>query len=176
MAATQTPLPVASLQPLNWMEVGEPPSAIDEWRAARLRKLGPVTSALMGVFIAGIAGYAGVLLWPGALTWSFEGKAELFLATALPVGIVEFFAMLWLLAWVAKASELHVRRVATSEGKLHVEMLTGRSNEWPLTRVGVSNDPVAGGWHSVMMAAGRASVVFYVPPLVAASIRSASGQ
>jgi hypothetical protein len=168
-----TPAPHTSAPPLYWIEVGEPPVEVDEWRAARLRKVRLISSVSGGVLLGGLAGFAGVTVWPGAMTWSFRTEAGLFLSIAIPVGIFEFFFSRWFLGWYARVSVLHVRRLAIFDGKLHIEQVSGRTSQWPLKQIWVSKDPVGGGWYSVGLAAGRASLSIYVPPLVAAAIATA---
>lgn len=166
-------LPSVSSQPLDWIEVGEVPAAVDQWRTARLRRIQPISSVLGGLFLGGVAGYSAVNVWPGATAWPLRADAELFLAVAVPVGVFEFFFNRWFLGWIARVSELHVRRFAIYDGKLHLEQDSGRISRWPLKQVRVSKGAVAGGWYSVGIAAGRVTLTFYVPPLVATTIVNA---
>jgi hypothetical protein len=166
-------LPDPSTQSFNWIEVGEAPAAIEQWRAARLRRIRPISSVVGGLLIGGLAGFAGVTVWPGAMAWPLRTEAELFLAVAVPVGVFEFFFNRWFLEWSARVHELHVRRLAIFDGKLYLEQASGRTSQWPLKQVRVSKDAVAGGWYSVGLGGGRATLTFYVPPPAAATIASA---
>lgn len=83
---------VSQIPPMNWIDIGEPPAEIEAWRAARIKRLLPIGSVLGGAFVGTLAGYAGVTIWPGALSWPLVREVELFLAVAVPVGIADLLA------------------------------------------------------------------------------------
>src|SRR5271170_3693852 len=130
-------------------------------------------SALGGTLIGTLGGFGGVAVWPGAIRWSFEIRAELFGAIAILLGVAEYLVMGWLVGLLVRASTLQVRRLAIFDGKLHFELTSGAKYDWPLARVSVSPEPLAGGWHTVGIIARRASASFFVPGPVASAISAA---
>lgn len=163
----------STYEPLNWMDVGEPPAAVEEWRRARMKTFRRVSSVVGGFGIGGLAGYLGFLLWPGTAGWTLTTRVELFLGVAVVVGVTEFFVSGRLADWVSTASLLKVRRVAVAGTKLRIERISGTTFEWPLKRVYTSPREVAAGWHAVSLAAGRVTMTFYAPGLVASTIANA---
>jgi hypothetical protein len=169
VSKTAGALPLGSL---SWVEVGEPPASIAAWRAARFKRLAPIIGAIGGVLIGGVGGFAVATIWPGALGWTLTSRFELFLGVALPVGVAEYFTNQWLLAYVANATNLHVRRLAVFNARVYLELSSGGTLDRPLMEARVSHAPIADGWFSVSLPAGRTSLTFYVPGPVAALLTS----
>jgi hypothetical protein len=155
---------------MDWIEVGEPPTEVRAWRAARLKKAQAFGGILIGVLVGGIAGFLAVARWPGTQTWPLVTEVELFLAIAVPVGLAEFFVNRWTLARTARRNLLHVRRMTVVGGKLHIDQVSGPPIERPLKQVHVSKEAIAGGWFMVSLLAGRSALVFFVPPLTASAL------
>jgi hypothetical protein len=158
---------------VEWMEVGEPPATIGQEAAERMRRMLPAFSLLGGFLFGGLAGWAAIVLWPGATSWSFPRTDELFLAVGIPVGVADFFATRWMVPWLAAQSLLHVRRLSVFGGQLRVEPTTGTSFEVPVRQVRVSESPVVDGWYSVRIVDGKVSPAFYVPGSVAVRLAEA---
>ncbi|MCI4351989.1 MAG: hypothetical protein L3K14_01180 [Thermoplasmata archaeon] len=112
-----------------------------------MKKFIPVGSVLGGFLSGGFAGFAAVNVWPGASSWPFTVKMELFLGIAIPVGVAEFFINRCIIPLLARASLLRVRRVAIFDGKLYLDQFSGASTERPLKQVSVSKEAIAGGWY-----------------------------
>lgn len=157
---------------LNWMYIGQIPPAVTAWQADRLRKAQLVGGVGGGLLIGGLAGVASnvILSGPGTFAWNIP----LLLGVAIPVGIGSFFFNRWIIPRVAGATQFQFQQVAISSDKLHLEQETGKIVEWPLKRIRVSNDAIAGGWFVVSLPAGRTSFSFWAPPMVANSIRTAA--
>jgi hypothetical protein len=158
---------------LNWMEVGEPPSSIEEARDQRWKKIRPYATFGGGFLIGGFAGFAGIVLWPGAWTWLLPTRVELFLAVAIPVGVVEFFLTGWMVPRIGRLAYLRVRRVAVHQGKLRIELTSGSTIEWALKSVRTSQSKAAPGWYAVWSASGRVTPSFYAPEAVTRAIADA---
>lgn len=165
-----------SPQPVNWMEVGEPPTEVMAWRAARLAKAQTYGGLLIGLFIGGAAGFIVLLYWPGAASWSIVSRAELFVAVGIPIGVAEFFVNRVLLTMISRATLLHIRRLAIFDGKVYMERVVGGTIERPVKDVRVSKTSVVAGWYVVSLPAGRSSLAFFVPPLVGTALNSSLGQ
>jgi hypothetical protein len=157
---------------LPWTEIGPPPPAVEQARLVRLKKFVPWFSTFGGVMMGGASGFAALAIWPGAFTWPFTQRVELFLAVALIVGVAEVFFFRWIIPWVVRASTLRVRRISVSDGKIHVEHEGGAPFSVPLKHVWVDPAAVAEDWRSVSVGGGRSTVNFYVPGTVATTISS----
>jgi hypothetical protein len=159
---------------MTWLDVGEPPASVAAWRAARAKRIGPITGAIGGPLIGGVAGFSVATLWPGALGWSLTARVEVFLGVAIPIAIAEFIFMVWFIRWLANATNLHARQLAVSSGQIHVVLTSGRAIDRSISDVTVSTDPVADGWFEVSLPSGDGSVSFFVPGPVAAVITAAT--
>src|SRR6202521_6030523 len=131
----QGPLFNGDIGELPWTEIGPPPPAIETARLERMKKSLPWFSAFGGVFMGGAAGFAAGAIWPGARSWPFTQRVELFLAVAVVVGVAEVFLFRWLIPWVSKASILRVRRISVSDRKIHIEHEGGAPFAVPLKHV-----------------------------------------
>jgi hypothetical protein len=163
-----------SYRPLSWETMGEPPAEVEAWKTERMRRVRSVGGVIGGFVIGGMAGLASnaILSGTGSFTWNYP----LFFAVAVPVGVGEYFFSGWFLPRIARATQLQVRRVAISTEQLHLEQASGKIVEWPLKRVRVSDKPVAGGWYVVSLPAGRTNLSFWVPAMLASSIRAAASK
>jgi len=164
-------LPSAAAPSLNWLEIGDIPFAVKTWQASRMKKVLSFGGVGIGLLIGTLAGFASnsITSGPGPFSWNFP----LFFAVGVPVGLGSFAFNRWFLPRIARASQYQVRRVAISAENLHIEQATGRIVEWPLNGIRVSSDSPAGGWYVVSLPAGRTSLSFWAPPMVASSIRAA---
>ena len=123
----QGALPFASSSVLNWVPVGEPPPAVEAWRAARMTRLRPTFSVAGGVVMGVISGAAALAVWLGAFSWPLRTELELF--GAVVVGVADFFTNYWFLTWIARASRLHVKRLALAQGRVYLDLSTGTTFE-----------------------------------------------
>lgn len=154
----------------DWIDVGQPPSAVLEWKNARLKRFTPLFAALGAAIIGPLAGFAATALWPGAQSWSLNTRLELFAGVAIVVAAAEFVGNLRLIPWIARLSTMNLRRVAISGEDLHVELVTGRPFDYPLKRLSVSREPIASGWYSISMQFGKVTATAFVPPAVQRAI------
>lgn len=166
---TTSPAPTTSTY-YAWMDVGQPPSAVLDWKNARVKRLTPRLAVVSAVLFGPIAGFAGVAVWPGAQSWPLTTRLELFAGLAAVIGVADFFASLRVFPWLASASTLNVRRIAISGDNLRVEPVTGRPFDYPLKRLAVSSEPVAAGWHTISMNFGKVTATAFVPPAVQRAI------
>jgi len=157
---------------LNWMEIGDRPVAVAEWEARRFAVVQRIGSWVGGFVFGGVVGLLASYLVYGRGFW--PPNLPIFFAAGVPVGIGEFFFTRWFLLNIARAANLRAKRVAISGPLLHIELIAGNVVEWPLKSVHVSKDPIAGGWYTVSLPAGRTSLSFWAPPLIATSIRNAA--
>lgn len=161
--------------PLNWQTIGETPAEVVKWKTERMRKVRFAGGVMGGFLVGGLAGFASNAIASGPV--SFSWNYLLFFAVGIPVGIGDYlFFTGWFLPRLAQASQLQVRRVAISTEKLHLEQVSGKIVEWPLKGVRVSDKSLAGGWYVVSLPAGRTSLSFWAPPIVASSIRAATAK
>jgi hypothetical protein len=157
-------------------EVGEPPAAILAAQDARMRRIAPLLSTVSGVLFGGVVGFLIVFIaWPGANSWSLAARAELFLAFAVPFGLLDYLFMGFYIRMVSRATTLHVRRLSIADGKVRLERADGGTSVVVLKHLRVSEAPVAEAWHSVSYPAGRFAITFYVPADVAQVLRSSAG-
>jgi len=175
MTAGGAPIPPL-FEPVEWLTIGPPPVAVPADRARRIARVRRYGGVLAGLFFAGIVGFLAVIYWPGAYTGPFAFRVELFVAVGIPVGVAEYFVNGWLLALATRFTLLTVTRVKVEAGSLLVETLDGARSAYPLDRVSVLTNEVAGGWFLVVLAGERASSGFYVPKAVAAALHAAGAK
>jgi hypothetical protein len=157
-----------------WMEVGEPPAAVRAYRAARQQRVLPILRVVSGVVVGGLSGFGALAVWADSFSWPLAKIGELIVGVGLPVGIAEYFFTGWFFPFLARHTELHVQKVALADGKLWITPATGAVYDWPMKRVIVSKVAVAGGWFVVSLPAGKVTLSFWVPPMVAATLAGAT--
>jgi hypothetical protein len=155
------------------MDVGEPPASVRAVRGTMNRRFEAVVSYGMPPVIAGVSGYVATLLYPDASSWALATQVELFIAVAVPVGVVVFFFERWYARWLTEHLQYHPRRVAILGAKLRIELPDGRTFDHSLKSIGVSDKPLAEDWYAIAIQGGRIAVTFYAPALVANAIRTA---
>lgn len=163
-----------SVEPV-WTLLADPPRSVDPEIEQRVKRIIPVAQA-GGVVIGLVCGYIATIvattirLTPTA--WSTTQLIELFLAVAVPVCLAEFFLGPRILRWLSKASQLHVRSLQVTDGKLRVGLAAGRPFDVPLERLRISTVPVSDGWYRISVPAGRTSYRFYVQTEIAGRLQS----
>jgi len=160
-------------RPLNWMDVGEPPAAVQALRDAQNRKVVGVVTHVMPPVIAAVAGFFALFLLPGPLSWTLAAQVELFFAVAIPVGVGSYIFQRWYVRFIAKYTQYHPKRVAIEGPKLVIDLGDGKTYDYSFKNLGVSDQPLAEDWYTVGISGGRFIVTFYVPAQVAAYIRAA---
>jgi hypothetical protein len=175
VAGLQFPIGSAPTPVINWIEIPEPPAEIKAWREARVNRLVPIFATMSAVLIGLVGAFAAVTEWRGTSNWSVTLETERFVIIALVIGVADFFFSRYFLRWIMNATNLHVRRLAISEGKLCLEMISGDRWNPPLKNAIVSPEAIAGGWFSVTIPAGRTAASCFVPGPVASTIRAAQG-
>jgi hypothetical protein len=158
---------------LDWKEVGTPPAETQRFataRFARFRRIfGPVSSL-------GFAVVMGVVVWEVLAPdsgWGFDIQVAAALVVAALAGIGTYFFFGGYGAMIQKAGSMEARRIAWSDGTLHVELPTGQTFTRELAKVGLADTPAPGGWYSMTLSSGRFFAVFYLPPEVAEGLKAA---
>lgn len=165
---SNTPSPL-----LNWVDIPEPPAEVEAVREARVKRLTPIIATISACMIGLVGAFATITLWRGSANWAASLTIERFVIIAVPLAIADYFLSLYLLRYVAKATNLKARRLAISGGKLCMELATGGRWDPPLKSVYVSTAEVASGWYSLTIQAGRTAAECFVPASVASMIAAA---